>query len=123
MDVALAGFGTVFASFFAIMNPFANTPAFLGIAPLAMPLLAGPGTLVTGMSFATGSDGGLVVVLVAFFVACVITDGCFLGGKAITRVLGTNFIMVISRVMGLILAVVGTQMLVDGRRAAIAAGP
>ncbi len=210
MNPEVAFFGTVFASFFAIMNPFANTPVFLGltegmdkkttrqlafralaltfiimaafaasgnfllsffgitlyafkiaggvlvglvgyhllnggssgvqqpsdehmkeggdavlgmaVSPLAMPLLAGPGTLVTGMNFAAdGHRGHLLVVLIAFAVVCVITFFCFIGGQVITRVLGKNFIMVISRIMGLILAVVGTQMLIEGIRAAVAA--
>ena len=211
MSSDIAYFGTVFASFFAIMNPFANTPVFLGltegmdgktvrqialralvltfiivaafaasgnlllkffgitlyafkiaggvlvglvgyhllqgqhssvhkpedetlkesgnavlgiaVSPLAMPLLAGPGTLVTGMNFAAdGPPLHLVIVLVAFFVVCLITYFCFIGGNAITHFLGKNLIMVISRIMGLILAVVGTQMLIDGIRAAARAG-
>ena len=64
----------------------------------------------------------LGVVLAAFFAVCVITYFCFVGGNVVTRVLGTNFIMVISRIMGLILAVVGTQMLIDGVRGAAQAG-
>ena len=31
MDPTLSYFATVIASFFAIMNPFANTPVFLGL--------------------------------------------------------------------------------------------
>lgn len=210
MSSHIASFATVFASFFAIMNPFANTPVFLGltegmdekatkqialrallltfiivsafagsgnlllkffgitlyafkiaggllvglvgyhllqgqsssihtpadetlkesddavlglaVSPLAMPLLAGPGTLVTSMSFAAdGPPSQLLIVLAAFFVVCLITYFCFVGGKELTRFLGKNFIMVISRIMGLILAVVGTQMLIDGIRAAVSA--
>jgi len=100
-----------------------NAVLGMAVSPLAMPLLAGPGTLVTGMNFAAdGHRGHLLIVLAAFFLVCLLTFLCFISGQAITRVLGKNFIMVISRIMGLILAVVGTQMLIDGIRAAVAAG-
>ena len=94
----------------------------MAVSPLAMPLLAGPGTLVTAMNFAAaGPRGHLFIVIGAFFAICVVTYFCFIGGKAITRILGKNFIMVISRIMGLILSVVGTQMLIEGIRGAVAA--
>ncbi|MDF1861232.1 MAG: MarC family protein [Verrucomicrobiales bacterium] len=203
-------FGTVFAAFFAIMNPLANTPVFLGltegmdgrttrqlalnsliltfiivsvfallgnavlnffgitlyafkvaggilvglvgynllhgnhssvqkpsdehleksgdatlgmaVSPLAMPILAGPGTLVTAMNYA--ADGGfkhLLAVILSFSLVCLMTFFCFVSGNVVTKFLGQNFIMVISRIMGLILAVIGIQMLIDGIRAAVAA--
>ena len=87
-----------------------------------MPIDLVPGYRVTMNFAADGPPFHLVIVLVAFFVVCVITYFCFVGGKAITRFLGKNLIMVISRIMGLILAVVGTQMLIDGIRAAARAG-
>ena len=50
----------------------------------------------------------------------VITFVVFVGGQWIARVLGQNGIKVISRLMGLILAVVGVQMLIEGVRGAVA---
>ena len=38
----------------------------------------------------------------------------FSGATTMVRVLGQNFIKVISRLMGLILAVIGVQMLIEG---------
>lgn len=46
---------------------------------------------------------------------------CFAAGKTVTRILGQNLIMVISRIMGLILSVIGTQMLIEGVKQAIEA--
>ena len=40
-------------------------------------------------------------------------------GGAIVRVVGQNVVNVVSRLMGLILAVIGMQMLIDGIRAAV----
>ncbi|MEM1442526.1 MAG: MarC family protein [Verrucomicrobiota bacterium] len=95
--------------------------AILGIAvsPLALPILAGPGTLVTLMNFSAGkSPSDQLVTLIAFAVICLLTCLCFLAGGTVTRVLGTNALMVVSRIMGLILTVIGVQMLIEGIKGA-----
>ena len=91
--------------------------AALGIAisPLALPVLAGPGTIATAMNFAAQSSYHEVMrVLIAFGIMCVITWVTFIVGESITRFLGQNAIKVITRLMGLILAVIGIQMLIIG---------
>jgi len=95
--------------------------AALGVAvsPLAMPILAGPGTIATAMNFSAG--GGLmemVVTITVFAVLCVITYVLFVfGGKFVTYI-GVGVLGVITRLMGLILAVMGTQMVIVGLRGA-----
>lgn len=91
--------------------------AALGIAisPLALPVLAGPGTIATAMNFAAQSSQLEVMrVLIAFGIMCVITWITFIIGESITRFLGQNAIKVVTRLMGLILAVIGVQMLIEG---------
>ena len=98
--------------------------AALGVAitPLALPMLAGPGTIATAMNFAANSTLQEVVrVLGALALVSVVTFGAFVFGGAVVRFLGQNAIKVVSRLMGLILAVVGVQMLIVGIRGAIAA--
>lgn len=98
--------------------------AALGIAisPLAMPILAGPGTIATAMSFAADSTiPEISRVVGAFAISCVITWAAFVGGQAMVRFLGANAIKVISRLMGLILAVIGTQMFIAGVGGAVRA--
>jgi len=63
----------------------------------------------------------ITVVLSAFGAMCVVTFVAFSGGQWIATALGQNAIKVVSRLMGLILAVVGVQMLIQGIRGAIAA--
>lgn len=85
------------------------------VSPLAMPLLAGPGTIATAINFSSG--GGIedaVVTLITFFVLCVITYCCFVYGERLVRYLGQKGMGLITRLMGLILAVIGTQMVIDG---------
>lgn len=87
----------------------------IAVSPLAMPLLAGPGTITTAMNFSAG--GGLIemIITIAMFgVLCVITYVLFIFGGRFVSYIGTNALGVITRMMGLILAVIGTQMVVEG---------
>ena len=87
----------------------------IAISPLAMPILAGPGTIATAMNFAsTGGVSEFIVTVVAFFVLCVISYVFFISGERFVKYIGDNGIKVITRLMGLILAVIGVQMLIDG---------
>ena len=91
--------------------------ADLGVAitPLAMPILAGPGTIATAMNFASaGGVSELVVTVGAFFVLCVISYVFFVSGERFVTYIGQNGIKVVTRLMGLILAVIGVQMLIQG---------
>lgn len=98
--------------------------AALGIAttPLALPILAGPGTIATAMNFAADSTlPEISRVLAALALVCVLTWVAFVASDGLVRFLGQNAIKVVSRLMGLILAVVGVQMLIEGIRGAVAA--
>jgi len=91
--------------------------AELGVAvsPLAMPILAGPGTIAAAMNFSSGGGAmEVIVTIAAFAVLCVITYLLFIfGGKFVTFI-GVGALGVITRIMGLILAVVGMQLLIEG---------
>ena len=87
----------------------------IAITPLAIPVLAGPGTIATAMNFAAHSSIPEVSrVLAALAVICGATLLSFLMGERITRFLGQNAIKVVTRIMGLLLAVIGVQMLIVG---------
>jgi multiple antibiotic resistance protein len=126
--VALVGYHLLQGEHSSVHTPTAednarSRDAALGIAitPLAMPILAGPGTIATAMSYAAESTLPQVVrVLAALAIVCALTWAAFAGGNALVRFLGQNAIKVVSRLMGLILAVIGVQMLIVGIRAAIA---
>ena len=87
----------------------------VAVSPLAVPILAGPGTIATAMNFST--HGGLPEVMVtigAFAVLCVITYVLFVFGEKFVTYIGAGALSVITRMMGLILAVIGTQMVIEG---------
>lgn len=89
------------------------------ITPLGTPLLAGPGVIITAMNFATGSYINLIITIFSFGLLCLITYFVFVSGKKIQRILGVNTLKVITRMMGLILVVIGTQMSLEGLGSAV----
>lgn len=98
--------------------------AKLGVAvsPLAIPILAGPGTIATAMNFS--AQGGFLYIAItigAFAVLCLVTYIFFVSGEKLIEFIGESAIKVINRIMGLILAVIGTQMLIQGIYGAIKA--
>ena len=95
----------------------AQRKAALGIAvtPLAMPMLAGPGTIASAMSFAsTRGHGEGIITVVTFGFLCILTYFIFVFGERVVNVVGPSAIDVITRLMGLILSVIGMQMFIEG---------
>ena len=87
----------------------------IAISPLAVPLLAGPGSIATAMNYSSG-EGWLdaVVTISMFGILCLITFFSFIYSEKIMGILGKSGLDIITRLMGLILAVIGTQMLIEG---------
>jgi multiple antibiotic resistance protein len=95
------------------------------VSPLAMPILAGPGTIATAMNFSTGENFMDMAVTIAMFgLLCIITYVLFVSGEKFVTYIGASALGVITRMMGLILAVIGSQMVITGVRGAfgLAAG-
>ncbi|HNW57339.1 MAG TPA: MarC family protein [Bacteroidales bacterium] len=88
----------------------------MAISPLGIPLLAGPGTISTAMNFVGEGNSFLVTILIVmiFGLVCAITYYMFIVSKKIADKLSQSLIKVISRIMGLILAVIAVQMLING---------
>lgn len=92
----------------------------VAISPLAVPLLAGPGTIATAMNFSsTKGFTGILTTISAFAILCLITFICFVYSSSILKILGKSSLAIITRLMGLILAVIGTQMIITGVTEAI----
>jgi multiple antibiotic resistance protein len=87
----------------------------IAISPLAIPILSGPGTIVTAMNFvSSGSYVRIAIVIGVFALMCVLTHWAFqLGDRLVLRI-GKNVITVISKIMGLIIAIIGTNMIIEG---------
>ncbi|NVZ01634.1 MarC family protein [Pediococcus pentosaceus] len=84
----------------------------VAISPLAMPVLAGPGTIATTMNLSSSTNP--FIVISTFVVLSVITYFIFIYGEQIMAKLGNNIMNVITKLMGLILATIGVRMLIMG---------
>jgi multiple antibiotic resistance protein len=92
----------------------------VAVTPLAIPILGGPGTIATAMNYASaGGVEEIAITIAAFAVLCLITFGFFVFGQRLVAFLGAGGLSVITRLMGLILAVIGVQMLIEGIAGAI----
>ncbi|MGO2232442.1 MarC family protein [Marinomonas sp. UCMA 3892] len=92
----------------------------LAVSPLAVPLLAGPGTIATAMNYsATGGFMGILTTVSVFAVLCLITFICFIYSSNILSLIGKSGLSIVTRLMGLILAVIGVQMLIVGLMALV----
>lgn len=88
----------------------------MAITPLGTPLLAGPGTISAAMNFVGAGKSLLNVglVIITFAVMCVVTYIMFISGKTLARRVNPGIMKVITRLMGLILAVIAIQMFISG---------
>ncbi|MCI4373420.1 MAG: MarC family protein [Thermoplasmata archaeon] len=89
----------------------------IGIVPLGIPLLAGPGAISTVMIY-EGNSGSDPFVIVATFVAIgvvtILSYLIFRYGQRILRAFGRVGVMAMTRVLGLLLAAVGVQFVAIG---------
>ncbi|MFZ0490795.1 MAG: MarC family protein [Salegentibacter sp.] len=87
----------------------------ISISPLAIPILAGPGTIVTAMNFTTtASYVDLVIIIAMLALIMFMNHLAFISSDYLVRLIGKNKIVVIEKIMGLIIAIIGTNMLIEG---------
>jgi multiple antibiotic resistance protein len=102
----------------AVEEHVRNVAAF----PLAIPLMAGPGAITATLLLAgqAGSQPLLLAILlgvvVVVMVACL---GVFLIANRVDRLLGITGNVVLSRLLGVILAALAVQFVIDGVRAVL----
>jgi multiple antibiotic resistance protein len=87
------------------------------VFPLAMPLIAGPGALAA-MILLVGQSGpglqGTAVVLGLMLAVILLIYVLFLAAGPIERALGRTGTMVITRLLGMLLAALSVQFVIDG---------
>ncbi|MGE3297019.1 MAG: MarC family protein [Porticoccaceae bacterium] len=92
----------------------------MAVFPLAIPMIAGPGTLTTVMLLT--QDQGVateLLILALSLVVLALTLAMFLCAARVERVLGETGINVITRLLGLLLAALAVQFVLDGLRASL----
>lgn len=96
-------------------NAVSNISENTAISPLAIPILAGPGTIVTAMNFVTDADFIHIGIVIAIFALMIfLTYIAFSISDLVVKKVGANLIAVIGKLMGLILAIIGTGMIIEG---------
>ncbi len=87
------------------------------VFPLAVPMIAGPGTIATVLLLVNLSHGDrldLAIVAVAYAVALVATWLCMRGSTLLLRLISNTGIHVTSRLLGIILAALAVQFVING---------
>ncbi len=88
--------------------------------PLAIPLLAGPGAITATLLLAGRANGDVVLIGALIAVAVFVAACClaaFIFAERISRLLGRTGNVVLSRLLGVLLAALAVQYVVDGVRA------
>lgn len=91
----------------------------VSVFPMAMPMLAGPGSIASVMLLVSQNEGldRAMVIFGALFAVLALTLGALLAAGPIMRVLGAKTEAVITRLLGVLLAALAAQFVIDGLRA------
>ena len=91
--------------------------------PLAIPLMAGPGAITATVLLSGRAEGRLLLLGLLIAVVAMVAVACFLAflsAGRLGRVLGVTGNIVLSRLLGVLLAALAVQYVVDGIRAVLA---
>ncbi|MBD0399948.1 MarC family NAAT transporter [Flammeovirga sp. EKP202] len=93
-----------------------KTKSDISFTPLAMPSLAGPGSISVVISMAAGSDNlpGYVAISLGVLMVVLVAYLSMRGAPYISKVLGVTGLDALTRIMGFILICVAFQFVLDG---------
>jgi len=103
----------------AVEEHVRNIAAF----PLAIPLLAGPGAIAATVLLAGRAGGNPLLIAILIGVVALVAASCFVAflfAERIGRAIGRTGNIVLSRLLGVLLAALAVQYVVDGVRTIIA---
>lgn len=88
----------------------------VSVFPMAMPMIAGPGSIATIMLYVSETSGiaALGVIFAALVSVLVLTLLALLAASPLMRLLGQRVETVITRLLGVILAALAAQFIIDG---------
>jgi multiple antibiotic resistance protein len=88
----------------------------IAIVPLAIPLLAGPGTIATTLVYASRAHGPLDYALLVGIGAVIglITWACLAAAEPLARRLGKSGVGIATRIFGLLLVAMGVEFVAKG---------
>lgn len=118
--VFIIGYQMLHGDSSSLHQPGDHSHADIAVSPLAVPILAGPGTIATTMNFAgAGGIAPIAITIAGFALMCVITFFCFLIAGRIVKFIGKSGLDIATRLMGLILTIIAAQMFMAGIAGAV----
>jgi multiple antibiotic resistance protein len=98
----------------------AQTPEIedISVFPMAMPMIAGPGAIATVMLLVSKAEGAeqTLVVLGALAAVMALTAAALLAAGQLIRLVGASVESAITRLLGVLLAALAAQYVIDGVR-------
>ena len=96
----------------------------VSIFPMAMPMIAGPGSIASIMLLVAQNDGldRALVILGALGAVLLLTLAALLAAGPLMRVLGAKTEAVVTRLLGVLLAALAAQFVIDGLRGSFGLG-
>jgi len=90
----------------------------VSVFPMAMPMLAGPGAIASVMLLQSTADSvtGTLIVLAALAAVLLLTLLALLLASPLMRLFGTRVEAVLTRLLGVLLAALAAQYVIDGLR-------
>jgi multiple antibiotic resistance protein len=94
----------------------------ISIFPMAIPMIAGPGSIASAMLLTSRSNGleQSLVVMAALAAILILTLLSLLAAGPLMRVLGAKLEAMITRILGVVLAALAAQFVIDGIKASFA---
>ena len=88
----------------------------ISVFPMAIPMIAGPGSIASAMLWVSRADGSgeVAAVLAAITIVMVLTMLALLAAGPIMRLIGEKLEAMITRILGVILAALAAQFVIDG---------
>lgn len=90
----------------------------VSIFPMAMPMIAGPGSIASVMLLFSQNSGleSAATILIALAIVLLLTLGALIAAGPLMRLLGQQTEAVITRLLGVLLAALAAQFVIDGLR-------
>ncbi|MEO8176597.1 MAG: MarC family protein [Sphingomicrobium sp.] len=90
----------------------------ISVFPMAIPMISGPGSIASAMLWVSRADSTAQVatVLAAITVVIILTLVCLLAAGVLIRLIGERIEAMITRILGVILAALAAQFVINGLR-------
>jgi multiple antibiotic resistance protein len=88
----------------------------VSVFPMAMPMIAGPGSIASAMLWVSRAESTvhILIVLAAITTVMILTLMTLLTAGPLMRLIGEKIEAVITRILGVILAALAAQFVIDG---------